>query len=171
LEELLTQYGKIGEVWIDIPSALPRDYRQKLYKQMAQWQPEAILVANSGSELAQFENWYIQLIWPSDVMVYEMYLPKGAVNKWRTMQITPHKANAYYKKYYMPVEVCYPIGYSWFHTGDTVRSDKELLGMYLTTRSRGANFLLDVPPDKTGKIPAALVNALMRLQHNISLIK
>jgi alpha-L-fucosidase len=71
----------------------------------------------------------------------------------------------------MPVEVCYPIGNSWFHTGDAVRSDKELLGMYLTIRSRGASFLLDVPPDKTGKIPAAFVDALMRLQHNISIIK
>jgi alpha-L-fucosidase len=28
LEELLTEYGKIAEVWIDIPQALPRDYRE-----------------------------------------------------------------------------------------------------------------------------------------------
>ncbi len=36
LEELLTQYGPIGEVWLDIPQFLTRDYRQKLYSQIAQ---------------------------------------------------------------------------------------------------------------------------------------
>ena len=30
LEELLTRYGPIGEVWLDIPHFLTRDYRQKL---------------------------------------------------------------------------------------------------------------------------------------------
>jgi alpha-L-fucosidase len=167
LEELLTQYGKIGEVWIDIPSALPRDYREKLYKQMARWQPEAILIANAGSEPAILEDRYIQHGWPSDVMTYEMFLPKGVINNWRTMQINPLKpAKTHYRKYYLPVEVCYPIGYSWFHTSNIVRNDKELLKLYSTIRSRGANFLLDVPPDRTGKIPAALVNALMRLKRN-----
>jgi alpha-L-fucosidase len=163
LEELLTQYGKIGEVWIDIPSILPRDYREKLYKQMSQWQPEAVLVANQYHPgVSKIEDQYMQYGWPSDVITNEMCLPGGAVKKWCTAQN---------KKYYMPVEVCYPIGYSWFHTTDTVRSDKELLGMYLITRSRGANLLLNVPPDRTGKIPAAFVNAVMRLQRNISIIK
>ena len=31
VEELLTRYGPIGEVWIDIPRLLPRDFRQALY--------------------------------------------------------------------------------------------------------------------------------------------
>jgi alpha-L-fucosidase len=91
-----------------------------------------------------------------------MMLPRWTVEKWCT---------AFGKKYYMPVEVCYPIGYSWFHTTDAVRSDEELLGIYLTTRSRDASMLLNVPPDRTGKIPAASVNALTRLQHNISMMK
>jgi alpha-L-fucosidase len=164
LEELLTQYGALGEVWIDGPIILPRDYREKLYKQMALWQPDAVLVANGGHQVekTQLEDHYIQHCWPSDVITCEMMLPRWTVKKWCT---------AFGKKYYMPVEVCYPIGYSWFHRNDAVRSDKELLGTYLVSRSRDANFLLDVPPDKTGKIPAAYVDALMRLQHNISIIK
>jgi alpha-L-fucosidase len=164
LEELLTQYGRIGEVWIDIPSALPRDYREKLYKQMAQWQSDAVLVANAYHQVvtAQIEDNYIQHGWPSDVITLEMELPRWTVQKWCT---------AFGKKYYMPVEVCYPIGYTWFHTTDALRSDEELLGIYLTTRSRDASMLLDVPPDRTGKIPAAYVDALMRLEHSISMIR
>lgn len=65
-------------------------------------------------------------------------------------------------------EVCDPIGKEWFHVaGDQPRSDAELLGMYLVTRSRGANLLLDVGPDQHGLIPKRYVTALMRLRRNI----
>lgn len=61
-----------------------------------------------------------------------------------------------------------PIGKEWFYTEDDApRSDAELLGMYLVSTSRGTNFLLDVGPDKTGKIPKKYVDALMRLKNNI----
>jgi len=42
LSELLTSYGKIGEVWIDIPGILPRDYRHKLYDQLANGNPKLL---------------------------------------------------------------------------------------------------------------------------------
>jgi alpha-L-fucosidase len=68
----------------------------------------------------------------------------------------------------MPGEVCDPIGKEWFYKdGDMPRSDAELMGMYLVCRSRGTNLLLDVPPDRSGVIPAVHVDALMRLQKNI----
>jgi alpha-L-fucosidase len=68
----------------------------------------------------------------------------------------------------MPGEVCDPIGKEWFFVdGDLPRSDEELLGMYLTSRSRHTNLLLDVPPDKHGLIPKMHVNALMRLRKNL----
>jgi len=47
------------------------------------------------------------------------------------------------------------------------RSDAELLGMYLICRSRGANLLLDVPPDKHGLIPQKYIDALQKLKKNI----
>ncbi len=50
---------------------------------------------------------------------------------------------------------------------DTLRSDEELLGMRLLCKSRHANLLLDVPPDKTGTIPRVTVDALMRLRKNM----
>jgi len=69
----------------------------------------------------------------------------------------------------MPGEVCDPIGKEWFFKeGDTPRSDAELLGMYLVSRSRGANLLLNVPPDKNGEIPKMYVDALMQLRKNLN---
>ncbi len=67
----------------------------------------------------------------------------------------------------MPGEVCEPIGRQWFCVdGDAPRPDAALVGLLQACRPRGANLLLDVPPDKHGRIPEASVQALMRLRRN-----
>lgn len=159
LEELLTQYGKIGEIWIDIPGVLPRDYRHTLYGQIAAWQPESVIVMNHG--INDGTEFNISYAWPTDLIIIECFLPNSKTNhvKWRNIEG---------KKYYMPGEVCEPIGKEWFFTdGDDPRSDAELLGMYLVSRARGTNFVLNVPPDKSGTIPKMHVDALMRLRENL----
>jgi alpha-L-fucosidase len=160
LEELLTQYGKIGEVWIDIPCVLPRCYREELYQQIATWQPETIIMMNTG--IGDGSIYPIAKAWPADIMAIERFLPNSHTGhvQWREIEG---------KKYYIPGEVCDPIGKEWFFVdGDKPRSDEELLGMYLTSRSRHTNLLLDVPPDKHGLIPKMHVNALMRLRKNLN---
>jgi alpha-L-fucosidase len=159
LGELLTGYGPVGEVWIDIPAILTRDYRNRLYAQIAKWQPTAVIMMNhgigDGSELDTSKAW------PTDLMAIERFLPNSATGhvRWRTIEG---------KRYYIPGEVCDPIGKEWFYVeGDRPRSDAELFGAYLITRSRGASLLLDVPPNRTGVIPEMHVTALNRLQRNI----
>jgi len=163
LEELLTQYGKIGEVWIDIPGILPRDHRHKLYDQIAKWQPEILIVMNHGiRDGSVFE---VDYAWPSDIITIERLHPSSdkVHVKWRTIEG---------KRYYMPGEVCDPIGKNWFYVpDDPPRSDAELLEMYLHSRAGGANLLLNVPPDKTGKIPQMHVDALKRLKSNMDKVK
>jgi alpha-L-fucosidase len=67
--------------------------------------------------------------------------------------------------------VCEPIGKEWFYVeGDRPRSDAELLGIYLITRSRGANLLLDVGPNKDGLIPERYIAPLMRLRKNLDIL-
>ncbi|MCA1808033.1 MAG: alpha-L-fucosidase [Lentisphaerae bacterium] len=159
LEELLTQYGKIGEIWIDIPGVLPRCYRQELYQQLSRLQPDAVIMMNSGC--GDGSKYRVDKSWPSDLIAIERWLPnsKDGHIKWREIEG---------KAYYLPGEVCDPIGKEWFYLeGDEPRSDAELLGMYLVTRSRGANLLLDVPPNKRGVIPQTYADSLMRLRANI----
>lgn len=161
LEELLTGYGDIGEVWIDIPSVLPRCYRQELYNQITVWQPETVIMMNNG--FGDGSNYPEEKAWPADLIAIERWLPNSQKGHqcWREIEG---------KRYYLPGEVCDPIGKEWFFVdGDLPRSDRELLGMYLVTRSRNANLLLDVPPDRRGQIPAESVDALMRLRRNIEL--
>jgi alpha-L-fucosidase len=46
---------------------------------------------------------------------------------------------------------------------------RRLVELYETCRARGTNLLLDVPPDRHGRIPEASVQALMRLRRNVRL--
>lgn len=163
LEELLTQYGKIGEVWIDIPRVLPRDFRQTLYHRIAALQPDAVILMNNG--LPDPTAFSIARTWPTDVLTIERGFPISYENRrsWREIEG---------RQYYLPAEVCNPIGRDWFHVADDVpRSDAELLGLYLLTTSRGANLLLDVPPDQHGLIPAGHIAALTRLRRNLDRLR
>ena len=159
IEELLTQYGPVGEVWIDIPAVLPRFYRQELYAHIANRQPEAVIMMNNG--ISDGSSYPVDKAWPSDLVTIERFLPNSQTGhvKWREIEG---------RNYYMPGEVCDPIGREWFFTeSDRPRSDAELLGMYLTSTSRGTNFLLDVGPDRHGLIPKKYLDALMRLRGNL----
>ncbi|MCG3147202.1 MAG: hypothetical protein PCFJNLEI_00640 [Verrucomicrobiae bacterium] len=160
LEELLTQYGVIGEVWIDIPGVLPRDYRNKLYAQIARWQPDAVIMMNHG--IGDGSQFNVAYAWPTDLIAIERFLPNSHTKHqpWREIEG---------KKFYLPGEVCEPIGKEWFYVeSDQPRSDAELLGMYLVARSRGANLLLDVGPDRHGLIPKRYRDALLRLRRNLN---
>lgn len=148
--ELLTQYGPIGEVWIDIPQLLGRGYRTYLYGVIAKLQPEAVIMMNSSK---------LETAWPTDLRSFERGLPPaGGYVKWQEMEG---------KRYYLPGEVCDPIGKNWFYVeGDNPRPDDELLNIVLESRKRGVNLLLDVPPNKHGLIPGESRAALMRLRKN-----
>ena len=159
LEELLTQYGPIAEVWIDIPHFLPRDYRQKLYNQISIWQPGAIILYNHG--LTDGYELKVNTAWPTDVLTIERNVPNSKFPDLRWREIEKDK-------YYIPGEVVDTIGNEWFYKkADEPRTDAELLGIYLLCRSRKTNLLLDVPPDKTGLISKKYIDALIRLNRNI----
>jgi alpha-L-fucosidase len=155
LTELLTQYGPIAETWIDIPGVLGPGYRDFLYRHVAKLQPDTVVMMNSG--LGNGESYDPAYAWPSDLVAIERALPPASGHRrWREIEG---------RDYYLPGEVCDPVGKHWFHVeGDAPRPDAALLELLQACRSRGANLLLDVPPDRHGRIPEASVRALMRLR-------
>ena len=163
LEELLTQYGSIGEVWIDIPRVLGHDGRKAQYAQIARLQPDAaIMMNNSFGDGTRLD---VDSVWPTDLVTLERSLPSShrGYDPWFTLALSRDDE----RDYYLPGEVCDPIGYEWFHVdGDAPRHDAELLGMRLICQERRVNLLLDVPPDRHGRIPPASVDALTRLRRN-----
>jgi alpha-L-fucosidase len=153
ITELLTQYGPIAEMWIDVPGELGRGYRTFLYNYMAELQPEIYIIMNKGvPDSTEFNYHYF---FPTDLLSMERGMPpESGYQKWREVEG---------KKYYMPGEVCDPIGKSWFYVeSEPPRSD--LIEQYLTCRQRGANLLLNVPPNKHGLICDDYVEALKLLR-------
>ncbi len=153
ITELLTQYGSIAEMWIDVPGELGRGYRTFLYNYMAELQPEIYIVMNKGvPDSTEFNYHYF---FPTDLLSIERGMPpESGYQRWRDVEG---------KKYYMPGEVCDPIGKSWFYMeSEPPRSD--LIEQYLACRQRGANLLLNVPPDKHGIINNDYIQALKNLQ-------
>jgi len=160
LTELLTQFGPIAETWIDIPGVLGRGYRTFLYHDIARLQPQTVIMMNNG--ICDGANYNVAYAWPADIIAMERNVPPGAGHqKWRQIEG---------KKYYMPGEVCDPIGKDWFWVaGDKPRSDESLANQFHACRTGGVNLLLDVPPDKHGLIPDESVAALMRLRKNANI--
>ena len=160
LTELLTEYGPIAEVWIDIPGVLGRGYRTFLYHHLAQLQTDTVIMMNSG--IGDGTHYDINYAWPSDLIALErnLQLPPGHA-KWREIEG---------KRYYLPGEFCDPIGREWFYVeGDYPRPDTKLRTLLVGSQERGVNLLLDVPPDKHGLIPEESRNALMRLCKSVGL--
>ena len=182
IEELLTQYGPIGEVWMDIPIVLGAERRKQQYDQTARLQPDTIIVMNNGR--TNGTRFLPDKAWPSDVMTMERHLPYG----WRGYDPWFHDNNpprsirellamcvplsVHGQDYYVPGEVCDTIGYEWAYVdSDPPRKIRELLAMRVICKERGANLLLDVPPDPTGSIPRMHVDALMRLRKAYESVK
>jgi len=162
IEELLTQYGKITEVWIDEPGVLGHGYRTFLYRRITELQPDCVVVMNGS--WGDVGKWDPRLTWPQDVVGYEQVSPPPAGHvAWRSIEG---------EKYYLPAEVydCIDESGSWFyHEGGRPKTEDKLLELYRGARQRGANLLLDVPPDRHGLIPEAYRNGLMRLKQSAGL--
>lgn len=160
ITELLTQYGPIAEVWVDIPGVLGRGYRTYLYQTIANLQPDCVIMMNNG--FYDKDRYDAAYAWPSDIIAIERGLPPGgSFAKWREIEG---------RRYYMPGEVCDPLGKEWFFVeGDKPRADADLAGQLARCLENQINFLLDVPPDKHGLIPAASRDALLRLRKNARL--
>ena len=160
LTELLTNYGPIAGLFIDIPNVLGRGYRTFLYQHLARLQPDCVIAMNSGiSDQAAYN---VERNWPSDTIIIERRLPPApGYQKWRDIEG---------KRCYMPGEVCDTVGKEWFHVeGDHPRSDDELLKIFNECRRQGVLCNLDVGPDKHGLIPGEYRDALMRLRKNAGL--
>lgn len=159
ITELMDRYGPVAEWWIDIPHLLPRDYRNRLYGHISSHQPRAVILHNHG--IGDGSAMLMDRAWPTDVITIERFLPNSATGHrpWRLLDGS---------HFYLPGEVCDPIGRNWFYReDDQPRSDAELLGMYLTSTSRRANLLLAIGPDKHGRIPRRDAAALIRLRRNL----
>lgn len=169
LRELMNDYGPIFEVWFDGANGGDGYYggarekrsidAHKYYDWPNTWkivrdlQPEALIWGAEGSDARWIGN------------------EDGVANDpcWPTMDegaYTQEKGGSGVRggAVWWPAEVDVSIRPGWFwhdYENDQVKSPGRLLRLYLESVGRGANLLLNMPPDRRGRIPEQDVQALI----------
>jgi len=146
LEELATGYGPLEEFWLDGAGSAGRTYDfDTIIQHLRTYQPNTMVFADValykyadlrwvGTESGKvpFENWNV--------------LDRAGYLRWR------------------PVEADTPLHreqWFWHPNADTtLKSVDELMDEYNNTVGRGAQLMLGLAPDRTGRIPAADVARL-----------
>ncbi|HSK10400.1 MAG TPA: alpha-L-fucosidase [Vicinamibacterales bacterium] len=167
LRELLTDYGPTFEVWFDGANGGDGFYggaretrridNRTYYDWPNTWdivralQPGAVMFSDAGPDIRWVGNekgiafdstWYgldRQATYPGDPR-YARELARGAIDATD----------------YVPPEVDVSIRPGWFYHAEQdakVKSVEDLLEIYYSSIGRGANLLLNIPPDRRGLIP------------------
>lgn len=163
LTELLTNYGEIVEVWFDGAGSegYPYDF-PGICEIVHKYQPNAMILnmgeatirwAGNENGVASYPCWN----------VVEYPVKKNPVSGFWT-----YKKDDYPR--WMPAECDVPIRKNWFwHTDDahTLKSLNKLLDIYYRSIGHGANLLLNVGPDRSGKLPDQDIARLKELRAEI----
>ncbi len=179
LTELLTNYGKIDEVWFDGacgegPNGKKQEYDWLRFRDtMRRLQPNAVL-AISGDDVRWVGNeggvgreteWSVTPLTPktygfADSVNNALNLNEMSVGLGSRELIA--KAN---RVYWWPSEVDVSIRPGWFyHENETPHSLERLANIYLQSVGRNSVLLLNIPPNKKGLIDDKDVARLMELR-------
>ena len=172
IEELLTGYGPIAEIWLDIPWDMGPDTDQvlaRLYAKIKSLQPDCLVLLNQGfvdgSSVREMPPTYAHrefdrppvLLWPKDLVNGEVIPPPAGGHN----PLIPVRG----RTHYLPMETCDTLAHHWFwEAGDALKSVRTLVRTYHATVDKGANLLLDLAPDRTGRIPDATAARLMEMK-------
>lgn len=184
LTELLTNYGKISEVWLDGADGEKEDGKKQWYD-FTRWyllirrlQPKAI-IANMGpdarwvgteSGVGRITEWSV-------LPLTEASQKDIAARSQKDVLIRPGITGTYRDRdrggrdklkgttglIWFPAETDVSIRPGWFNhpAEDTrVKSGKELLELYITSVGRNGVLLLNIPPNKKGRLSEPDVKSL-----------
>lgn len=169
LTELLTNYGKIDEVWFDGacaegPNGKKQEYDWVRFRNvMETLQPEAVLaitgddvrwVGNEGGKGRETE-WSATVLMPSifpECKANNDSIGVDAMHNDLGSRDMIAKAS---RMFWWPSEVDVSIRPGWFyHKSEQPKSLAQLADIYLTSVGRNSVLLLNIPPDNHGLIPA-----------------
>lgn len=164
LAELLTRHPEIHYVWLDIPRLASPEQRAELYGYLKGLDPRCVVLYNHGTLVPKgpltIEN--CQDAWPTDILNTERETIREGMGPFAPRQTYKGRT------YELGFEHCDTICKNWFAVeGDGPRPVAELFQMSEKIQALGGNLLLNVPPDKSGRIPDCHVQALMALRQRI----
>jgi alpha-L-fucosidase len=164
LAELIARYPEVAYYWLDIPRAASAAQRRVLYDHIKRLRPGTIVLFNYGFAGQDVHGAFTiesskGISWPTDVLNSERYPIKAPFTPEQTWQGHTYR---------LGYEHCDCLAKNWFWVeGDRPRPTRDLYRLYRDTVAAGGNLLLDVPPDRSGRIPEEHVKALMALKQMI----
>lgn len=147
MTELLSNYGKIGAIWLDgywdhAKDSIPFDWRMSEFYNLIHTLQPACLIGN---------NHHLSPLVGEDFQMFERDLP--GENK------AGFSGQAVSK---LPLEACQTMNGMWgYKVSDTnYKSAKELITLLIRSSAKGTNLLLNIGPQPNGELPAAAVQRL-----------
>lgn len=167
LTELLTNYGKIDEVWFDGacgegPNGKKQQYDWLRFREtMRKLQPEAVLaitgddvrwVGNEGG-VGRETEWSVTPLVPSIFNFADSVNKSLGIDAMSKEIGTREQIAKADRLYWWPSEVDVSIRPGWFwHQSENPKSLQNLTKIYLESVGRNSVLLLNIPPDKHGRI-------------------
>ena len=166
MKELLTQYGNFFELWWDGangegPNGRKQPYDFRRFEDSAfKWQSQLVIFSDIGpgirwcgneNGIINSTNW--NLLDTAGFKRGEGSPPNDTLNR--------GNVNG---KHWIPAEADVSIRPGWFYHAkedSKVKSPKTLFNLYLKSVGNGGNLLLNVPPDRTGRINSVDSASLM----------
>jgi alpha-L-fucosidase len=162
--ELHVRYPNTFYQLLDITWKLSPEQRWDIYRLIKKFSPDGIVVMNQAFYQSRRNQGRIceAASWPTDVINTEDTLPPAEGHN-------PH-IELEGNRYYMPMEAWMPTGppykpmppmHSWFwREGFNTQSARDIASMVSVCHQRHANLLLNLSPDKTGRLPEEAVQTL-----------
>ncbi len=163
MTELLTQYGPLAGVWLDIisagyaiPELLPVS---ATYAMVRRLQPQALIAFKQGAtgeeDFASCEFTAGSL----DQTMRKTYGEDAARRAARAWEINRDKHN----------EVCSTLGQAWgWKSGDVQKSPDEVMKLLGDTLAKRCNLLLNVGPEPDGSLPEEAIKTLREVGRRIN---
>ena len=166
MKELLTQYGKFFELWWDGangegPGGKKQPYDFHRFQDSAlSWQPQLVIFSDIGPHIRWCGN-EKGLIGNTNWNLLDTAGFQRGLGAPPSLILNQGNENG---KNWIPAEADVSIRPGWFYHAEEdskVKSPTTLFNLYLHSVGNGGNLLLNVPPDRTGRIHAADSAALM----------
>jgi len=155
VSELLTNYGKIDYIWFDGCGSENHEYdKDRIVREIRRLQPGILIFTmwDPDTRWIGNESGIAPLYNRLTVSSMDFSIKQAVPDLLDEPQFLPAECDAR-----MRLE-------NWFYSDsdtDTVKSLDELMGMYYYSVGRGANLLLNIGPDRRGKLPEPDKKALL----------
>lgn len=179
LTELLTNYGKVDEVWFDGacaegPNGKKQEYDWLRFREtMRRLQPEAVLaitgddvrwVGNEGGRGRETE-WSVSPLVPSIFSFADSVNNSLGIDAMSSLIGDRSTVAASNRLYWWPSEVDVSIRPGWFyHDDQQPHSLQRMAEIYLQSVGRNSVLLLNIPPDRRGLIADVDANRVLELR-------